>query len=678
MAYFYTTSATNNWSTAGNWYNGTGGTGGALGYAPTASDDAIFDANSYNDNYIITIDASSTCKDFTMDKPTGAGKKVTLTGSYPNGLSIWGNLNLLGGTAGITMSFTGFIYMSATSGTKTIDSNGVSLPVYFYLWGNGGTFQLIRDLECSRSNGSFYRKYGTFNANGHKVTCTAGSLYGLGDTLPFTGTSSFYDLSLIPASGAKTNECQVTVDIAVTHTLTITAASAVNRILVRSDTIGTPCTIDITGTIGNSFSNVDFKDITMVTGGADLDLSAITGGSGNCGGNSGITFTTGANQYFYKASGNDNTSTAANWYLGTGGSGGAGRVPLPQDVAIYDNLSFGAAGMTLTQDMPRIPSTTFCGVDGIHPVANNPTWTTSTAASVFGSLTLAPNMTLTASTQTYTFEGRAAGMPVGGWTLTSAGKTWAKALVVNAVGGTYKLIDDTITSSVIQHGSGTIDAKTLNTNITCTLLQNINFVSKLLSFGSTTLTLTGTGDVFSVFINGGTFDAGTSTIKITDTSNTAISFRGSNQTYNKVWFSRGTSTASNTISGSNSFAELKDDGSEQHQFIVTAGTTQTGTTPDWFKVNGSTTGKEIILNSTTIGTYNLVNAGGGVVSCDYLDIYHSVATPLNSWYAGAHSINHQSTATAGSGWIFGTPPSASTIVTNRGRNRFKFTPVSQG
>ena len=416
----------------------------------------------------------------------------------------------------------------------------------------------------------------------------------------------------------------------------------------------------------------------MVTGGADLDLSAITGGSGNCGGNSGITFTTGANQYFYKASGNDNTSTAANWYLGTGGSGGAGRVPLPQDVAIYDNLSFGAAGMTLTQDMPRIPSTTFCGVDGIHPVANNPTWTTSTAASVFGSLTLAPNMTLTASTQTYTFEGRAAGMPVGGWTLTSAGKTWAKALVVNAVGGTYKLIDDTITSSVIQHGSGTIDAKTLNTNITCTLLQNINFVSKLLSFGSTTLTLTGTGDVFSVFINGGTFDAGTSTIKITDTSNTAISFRGSNQTYNKVWFSRGTSTASNTISGSNSFAELKDDGSEQHQFIVTAGTTQTGTTPDWFKVNGSTTGKEIILNSTTIGTYNLVNAGGGVVSCDYLDIYHSVATPLNSWYAGAHSINHQSTATAGSGWIFGTPPSASTIVTNRGRNRFKFTPVSQG
>ena len=157
MAYFYTTSATNNWSTAGNWYNGTGGSGGALGHAPTASDNAIFDANSYNDNYIITIDASSTCKDFTMDKPTGAGKKVTLTGSYPNGLSIWGNLNLLGGTAGITMSFTGFIYMSATSGTKTIDSNGVSLPVYFYLWGNGGTFQLIRDLECSRSNGSFYR-----------------------------------------------------------------------------------------------------------------------------------------------------------------------------------------------------------------------------------------------------------------------------------------------------------------------------------------------------------------------------------------------------------------------------------------------------------------------------------------------------------------------------------------
>lgn len=48
--------------------------------------------------------------------------------------------------------------------------------------------------------------------------------------------------------------------------------------------------------------------------------------------------------------------------------------------------------------MPRIPGTNWTGV------TNTPTWTTSTVASVFGSLTLVSGMTLTASTQTYTFE----------------------------------------------------------------------------------------------------------------------------------------------------------------------------------------------------------------------------------------------------------------------------------
>jgi hypothetical protein len=73
------------------------------------------------------------------------------------------------------------------------------------------------------------------------------------------------------------------------------------------------------------------------------------------------------------------------------------------------------ASKTVTQDMPRAgKSIDWTGATG------TPTWTTSTAASIFGSLTLIEGMILTASTQTYTFEGRDVGMPVGGWTLTSA------------------------------------------------------------------------------------------------------------------------------------------------------------------------------------------------------------------------------------------------------------------
>jgi hypothetical protein len=52
----------------------------------------------------------------------------------------------------------------------------------------------------------------------------------------------------------------------------------------------------------------------------------------------------------------------------------------------------------------------------------------------------------------------------------------------------------------------------------------------------------------------------------------------------------------------------------------------------------------------------LTKTGGGVISSDYLNIQHSVASPANTWYAGANSTNNQATATAGSGWIFTVPP----------------------
>lgn len=680
MANRYWVGGTGNWSDNTNhWSASSGGAPGAS--KPTADDNVIFDTSSSTAEaaYTMTIDEAAYCLDFTMDGPsTTDATKVTWAGS--SALAISGNLTLTGGTAGITNSYIGTITFNATSGTKTIDWNSVISGSSIIFNGSGGTFQLSRDIEFQvpPSYGAYLtRTAGTFDANGKKITVNVtGGVYFQG--LGFTGTSSFYDLTIV-GYAAKDRVFQLNTNITVTHTLLLNGNSATNRILVRSNIIGTPRTIDITGTTGNSFSNVDFRDIAMVTGGADLDLSAITGGSGDCGGNSGITFTAPQNNYFYKVSGNSTTSTVGDWYLGTGGSGGAGRVPLPQDMAIYDDLSFGAAGMTVTQDMPRIPTTTFKGVDGLHTVANNPTWTTSTATSVFGSLTLDENMTLTASTQTYTFEGRAAGMPVGGWTLTSAGKTWAKNLTFNCPTGVYVPNGDIVQSGTAQINftKGEFDNSVNNANITTyNIVTSTGFILRM---GTNTLYSLSkiTGQVWGIN-PGATLYCGTSTIKFVGTMTGNNTFDGGSKTYNKVWFSMGTSTYSTTITGNNTFAELKDDGSEQHSLLFTAGTTQTGTAPGWFKVNGSTTGKEIIVNSTTTGTFNLVNAGGGVVSCDYLDIQHSVATPLNSWYAGANSINHQSDATAGSGWIFSTPPSASTITTNRGRNRFKFTPVSQG
>lgn len=125
-------------------------------------------------------------------------------------------------------------------------------------------------------------------------------------------------------------------------------------------------------------------------GAGSWNLSAITGNSGDCGGNSNITFTTPVTTDW---------QSGATWSTATWSS----RVPLPQDTA-----TFTTAGVaTITQDMPRIGSVDFS-------TSSNKTWATSTIASVFGSIDLTNLATLTASTQTYTFEGR------GSYTITSA------------------------------------------------------------------------------------------------------------------------------------------------------------------------------------------------------------------------------------------------------------------
>lgn len=644
MADVFWVGGTGAWSEhATHWSNTSGHSGGIYhGSVPGADDNVIFDilSSAAEAAYTMTIDIAATCLDFTMDGPSATdATKITWAGT--SALAISGSFNLSGGTAGITRSYKGVITFNATAGTKTITTNGVAI-YSFVLNGAGGTFQLADSLTIQ----GLTRTNGVFDTTTNLTTVTIATVSGatiLGD---YTGTSSFYNLSRTGAA-IKTDAISINGNWTITHTVAWNGDSAINRLLFWSSVIGTPRTITITGTTGNTFSNIALKGIAMVTGGADLDLSTALlcpGLASDCGENSGITFTTGVSQYWYKASGNDSWSTLGNWYLGTGGLGGAGRVPLAQDTAILDDLSFGAAGMTLTQDMPRIPTTTFCGDDGAHPVANTPTFTTSLAASVFGSLTLTPLMTLTASTQPYLFDGRAAGMPVGGWTLTSAGLTWAKDISPRTYGGTLKLLDDLITTGSI-YVFGMVTFNTNGKSITCANFRQSSGGDYTLIMDNTLWTITGTGTVaWSPFTTPGvstfTLSATGSTVKFTDTTNTALTFAGASKTYNNLWFARGASTATNTIIGTNIFADIKDTGTEAHSLLFTTGTTNTVTT---WSVNGSLV-KLITVVSTTTTNAILAKAGGGTVLGSYLSVDYITGSPANTWYMiastdGGHNTN---------------------------------------
>lgn len=439
---------------------------------------------------------------------------------------------------------------------------------------------------------------------------------------------------------------------------TMVGNSTADRLLIQSNTVGTATTVTISG---GTFAYADFMDINFNNGGVSLDLSAITGLSGDALGNGmtgGGTLTLTASQTQYWTGNTGNWSDATQWCTSSGGcadNAGNGRTPLPQDDVVFDDGSFSGTGQTST--MSSVLGTVVrSGRDiSFSAYTEGQTPTLNTAGSnrfIYGSLTLISGMTFTTSGYGNTFAGRGAS------TLTSAGKSFVGALSITMPNGSLTLQDDLVgtqVSSIFTLTSGTFNAN--NKNVTFGNFSATGSVTRTLLMGSGTWTLNNTaaatiwnlGTITSL-----TLFATTSTIKITGTGANAITFAGGGLTYGNLWFARTTATGNNAVSGSNTFNEFKDTGTAAHSILFTAGTTQTVKA---FNVSGSA-GNVITINSSNTATHSLVMNGSGIVSSDYLNIQHSLATPINKWYAGSNSVNNQSTATTGSGWIFAPGPAS--------------------
>jgi len=703
----YAIAAGGNWSATGTWSNVSSASAGGDG-VPTAADDVVLDAGSG----AVTIDAASVARSlnatgytnilthnaFTLsigDATAGAGNvalKLVSGMTYTLGNATTSAISFISTSATVqTVDFagktTGNVTYNATSNgswqmtgthdtgttatvtlTKgTLDTNGQTMSIGKFDSSNTNVRTLTLGasaitITASASAGTPWNLGTTtnltftdntasitYNGGGSGVTNFAGGGLSYGGTVSFisggspriTGTNTFANLTRTGPT-TKITSLVLYANQTVTGTLTLTGDSTTNRIVITSDTIGTARTIINTGAT-MTWSNVDFRDITL---GTAFDASAITGLSGDAGGNSGITFTTAQTNYWIGGTGS--WSTAGEWSTTSGGAAD-GRVPLPQDDAVFDANSFSAGSQTVTQDMPRAgKNINWTGV------TNTPTWTTSTAASIFGSLTLVSGMTLTTSSQTYTFEGRST------YTLTNAGKTWEKNISMDAPGGTLTLQDDlTIGNGSLTLNNGSFDAN--NFNFTARGFVSTNSNTRTLTMGSGTWTITYNGNAWNIITATNlTLNADTSTIKFTDTTTTGINFYGGDQTYNNIWWSRGASTADNVVrDSSNTFNDFKDDGSAAHSLLFTAGKTQTVTT---FTVSG-TAGNVITINSLTTATHALTKSGGGVISSDYLNIQHSVASPSSTWYAGLNSTDNQATSTAGSGWNFSVPTDCTSLAT---------------
>lgn len=696
MANRYWVGGTATWnSTAGTkWSTTSGGGGGSA--VPTAADDVFFDANSGAGTVTTSGTTTDKCRSINFTGFTGTfshaasttvqvgdgttGHFTMVSGmTYTKGSTTTSRWSFLSTTTGNNITTGGKVLgnitfdgvggawtlqdaLSADGSTSTtltltngtLDTNGQTVSLGIFSSSNSNTRVLTlgaSSITCSGVSTPWDITTSTnltLNANTSTITLT-GDTYnfrGGGKTyatvvLNISGSNALYGANTfgtLTITGAAVESSYLLLDDnqTITGTLTMNGNSATYRLLVGAN--GTGLTKTLTAaTVSASYLNL--VDITGA-GAGSWNLSAITGLSGDCQGNSNITFTTGTNLYWYK-----NTGTwedASKWFLASGGTGGAGRIPLPQDNVFFDANSFD----TGSQQVDGFISLDLCKNMTWTGVTNSPVLNFNPFRYMYGSMTLSSGMQLNPISSTFVFAGRTA------CTLFSGGQTISDfGIGIDAPGGTLSLADN-LTTTVCNFilYNGTFDLNNFNATLDNVVVQT-NLGSNVLNLGSGTLTLSGTINDTVWNMGTVTVNAGTSTIKVVDTTGANV-FTGGGQTYNNLWFDRGTNASSITINGSNTFAQFKDTGTVAHSILFGDGTTQT--IADW-QISGSS-GQVVTINSVTTATHALVKSGTGFVSANYLNIQHSIATPATTWFAGTNSTNNQAVATAGSGWVFDTHP----------------------
>lgn len=607
MADRYWVSGSGNWdsSTTTHWGSASGVADGAS--VPTSSDNVIFDSLSNASAYTVTITATANCADLTMGAPLSGA--VTWAGS--SALNVYGLFNLSGG-ASITNSYTGTITFKATSGTKNITWNGITITSPIVFNGVGGTWQFQGALTQSGSGNDITHTNGTLDTNGKTIVTYSFSSNNTNTRVLTLGASS------ITSNGNGAN--QVIMD---SSNLTFNANTSAFIVGAFNVSLG------LGGLAYYNFTaNVGSGSFTWLNGATSfnvLTLNLAAGSIGNVPGSTCVTLTING------ASNKTGTVAFSSAVTVTGTFTVTGNSDINR---VYIKSSVTATARTISAAVNAITRADFQDITA----AGAANWNLSAVTGNSGDAGGNTGITFTTAADQHWLNASSSS-----WS-TSSNWTSRVPLPQDDV-----FMDKAFGTSQTVTGDMPRAGKTINwsgATWTTGLTWNKSVVTAYYGALITLDTLTVSGSAFTV--GGRNSFLSTANITVSDTSNTALTFAGGGFTYNNLYFSRSTSTGSITITGSNTFADFKDDGTGAHSILFTAGITTTVTT---FTVSG-TVGALITINSTSTATHALVKSGGGTIVRDYLNIQHSVATPINTWYPGANSVNNQAVATIGSGWMF--------------------------
>lgn len=502
-------SSTGTWSgaIATNWFTDAGRTTPSSA-APTSADDVVFDASSDNGApFTVTVSTGAVCRNLTA---SGLDQTMTLAGSAT--LTVHGSLAYpatnftrthTGGvtfaatTTGntITVSYAGNIITTGavtfngaggewtlasnlaygTSGDQAVILNAGTLKTANYTMTGGGIYILPTSparIELGSSTINITPAGGRFQVLAPNFTVDAGTstinfqsysciFNGGGFTyynVLFTDTSvvgnhqivnanTFNNLSVGTRPLNTVSALTLFADQTVNGTLTLGSANTpVRRLNVRSDTLGTQRTITLNGTLAAT-NDVDFRDIKVVGTFGTWSGTRL----GDCGGNSGITFSAPKTVYFVGTTSANWSATT--WSLSSGGGTSVNNFPLAQDTAIIDNSSLNT-GATLTMDSNY-------NISGVNFSARSNAITFAFGANtpfMYGDLILSTAVTLT-GTATMTLCKQN-----GSQTFTSAGQTFDRPLTIDSKGGTVTFSDAfthaatrtfTFTNGTVQFAAGT-------------------------------------------------------------------------------------------------------------------------------------------------------------------------------------------------------------------------------
>jgi hypothetical protein len=659
---YWNLAAGGNWSA--NAWAASSGAGVSTDNFPLAQDTAVIENTGLNTSATVTLDAPVPYFG-TIDMSTRTNA-MTLAGS--TAYTVYGDWEF---GSGVTRSYSGALTFSGRN-TQVITSAGKTFSQAFTVDSYGGSVELGDALDIGSNNpftvtnGTFDTK--NYNVTGGQVsssnsnvraillgssTVTLNSTSPLTLTTPtnltfnagtsqinfsatgstsinpggaalynltYTGTSSaqhsnnssiagsFNNLTISAPASVGLMQYTFAANQTITGTLTVAGATAVRRIFVRSDTLGTTRTLTV-GTL--SADDCDFRDITIAGTAAGSSPTR----AGDCGGNSGITFPA-AKTVYWNLAGAQNWSATA-WAPSSGGSPDINNFPLAQDTAVFDEAAGSVTG-TIT-----INAAWNIGTFDASLRTSAMTLTTSTNTPfVYGDWKFGTGVTSSSTVGTITFAKR------GTQTITSNGVTFGCNISIQPFSttqlGDALIIGSTRTLSLFQ---GVFDAVTYN--VTIGLFSNTSVLSTL-KMGSGTWTLSGVGNVWQISATP-VFYKGTANIVLSDTSTTARTFSGGALSYNKLTIGGATGTSTTTINDSNQFTELASTKTVAHTIALGAFTQTFGA----WTVTG-TVGNVVTLTGS--GNSHIL-AGACTDSIDYLAMgsIGFAATSPGEFYAGANS-----------------------------------------